>query len=93
MCCGRLSGFCNNFLYISLSASIYSKVPKQSRVCRYLSTKLCCKILFGEKKHCNKLLLFWFFKKWGQYDPMVLLINFFHGTRAGLNILMHSLYD
>jgi len=41
--CGILFGFCNPFLYISLSASIYSKVPKQSCVCL---SKSECKPVF-----------------------------------------------
>jgi hypothetical protein len=49
-CCGILFGFCNPLLYISLSVSIYSKVPKQSCVCLSIfEYKPYCKILFEEK--------------------------------------------
>jgi hypothetical protein len=61
-CCGILFGCCNQFLYISLSASVYSKVPKQSRVCLSIfEYKPCCKILFGEKNiviNCAFILIF-----------------------------------
>jgi len=53
--------FVIHFLYISLSASINSKVPK-TKSCLFVdteySTKLSCEILFGEKEHCNKLCLY-----------------------------------
>jgi len=42
-------------------------------ICRYVSTNLCCKILFGKKNHCNKLSFYSVFFKWGRIDPMVLL--------------------
>jgi hypothetical protein len=55
-------------------------------VCRYLSTNLCCKILFGGKNiEINYAFILVFFKL-GQHDPMVLLtLTFYHGTRVGLN--------
>jgi len=67
--------FVIHFLHISLSASIYSKVPKTNRAyCPYLSTNLCCEILCGGKEHCNKMCLYsGFFLQWGHTDPMVLL--------------------
>jgi hypothetical protein len=51
---------CNTFLYISLSASIYSKFPKtKSCLSVDISVQTCCEILFGEKKkHCNKLCFY-----------------------------------
>jgi len=45
-------------------------------ICRYLSTNLCCEILFGGKEHCNKLCLYYGFFTVGSHRP--------HGTRAGL---------
>jgi hypothetical protein len=62
--CGILFGFCNPFsVYstcISLSASVYSKVPKQSRVCLSIfEYKHVLKILFGgKKKHFNELCFY-----------------------------------
>jgi hypothetical protein len=51
------------------------KFLRQSRAyCPYLSTNLCCEILFGEKNiviNCVYILVF--FKQWGHIDPMVLL--------------------
>jgi hypothetical protein len=57
-------------MYISLSASVYSKVPKQSRVCLSIfEYKPCCKILFAEKKNIVINCIYSGFLKWGQYDP------------------------
>jgi hypothetical protein len=47
-CCGKFLVFCNPFS-VYLYASEYSKVPKQSCVCRYLSTNRVVKYCLGEK--------------------------------------------
>ena len=66
-------------------------------ICRYLSTNLCCEILFGRKEHCNKLCLYFgFFLQWGHIDPMVLyqsrvniihILGYVHANKLG-NIFM-----
>ena len=60
-------------------------------ICRYLSTNLFGEILFGGKEHCNKLCLYYgFFNSGVILTPWYCLHNFFHGTRAGLNVTMFS---
>ena len=58
------------FLYLLLY--IRKFLSKVVSVCRYLSTNWCCKILFGEKKNCNKLWFYSDFLKMGSLWP--------HGT-------------
>jgi hypothetical protein len=71
---GCCLGFVIHCLYISVSASVYSKVSKQSCVCLSIfEYKPCCKILFGGKKYCNKPCFYSVFLKWGQHDPVALL--------------------
>jgi len=55
-CCGILFGFLIHFLYISLSASIYWKVPK-TKSCLFvdISVQTCVVKYYLEKKQCNKL--------------------------------------
>jgi hypothetical protein len=66
--------FVIHFLHISPSASVYSKVPKQSRVCLSICEyKPSCKTLFVEKNYCNILSFYSVFLKWGHIDSMVLL--------------------
>jgi len=75
-CCGILYAFCNTFsAYFSICFYIFeSSQDKVVPVCRYLSTNLCCEILFGGKEHCNKTCLYSsFFLQWGHIVPMVLL--------------------
>jgi hypothetical protein len=64
--------FVIHFLYISLSASIYSKVPKQSRVvCRYLGTNRVVKNYLEKKIIFITVILFVFYGV--NFDPIVLL--------------------
>ena len=55
-CCGILFGFLIHFLYISLSASIYWRVPK-TKSCLFvdISVQTCVVKYYLEKKQCNKL--------------------------------------
>ena len=74
-CCGILFGFCNPFLHIYLSASIYSKVPK-TKSCLFVDiwVKTCVvKYYLEKKKHFNKPCFYSIFLQGSQYDPMVLL--------------------
>ena len=51
--------FVIHFLYISLSASIYSKVPK-TKPCLFvdIGIKTCVVKYYLEEKHCNKLCFY-----------------------------------
>ena len=72
-CCGILYAFCNTFsVYLYLLLYIRKFLRQSLPICRYLSTNLCCEILFRGKEHFNKLCLYSVFFTVGSYWP--------HGT-------------
>jgi hypothetical protein len=61
-------------LYISLSASIYSKFPKiKSCLSVDISVQNCVVKYYLEKKIVINCIFILFFLQWGHIDPMVLL--------------------
>jgi hypothetical protein len=84
--------FVIHFLYISLSASIYSKVSKTTS-CLFVDIRVqtCVVKYYLEKKHCKKLCFYSGFVQWGQYDPMVLLTWLFSWYQNRVNLTFHSI--
>ena len=80
--------FVIHFLYISLSAFIYSKVPK-TKSCLFgdIWVQTCLVKYYLEEKNIviNSFYIL-IFLQWGHIDSILLLTKiFFHGTRAGLS--------
>ena len=84
--------FVIHFLYISLSASIYSKVSKTTS-CLFVDIRVqtCVVKYYLEKKHCKKLCFYSGFLQRGQNDPMVLLTWLLSWYQSRVNLTFHSI--